>query len=200
MVFSRMNGSWPSAPVTEWDFSRYAAGVKDRLLHFLPPYENGFVMITPPQRGVYASKNPVRGKLTDHLHPLYKNITKEYITDGKHYYSADGKKTYAADEYYKTIEADIKASATKLPLTVSGEVAWVVAQTAPKHLRLTIIENGYINPNAQTATVSFHTVKPVKMTDLLSGEQFDTSAPSSVKVDILCGMFRFIDIELKEAL
>jgi len=200
MVFSRMNGTWPSAPVTEWDFSRYASGVKDRLLHFLPPYENGIVMITPPQQGVFADKDATRGKLTDHLHPMYKNIMKEYFTDGKHYYSADGKQTYAADEYYRTIEADIKNAARKLPLTVSGDVAWVVAQTSPKHLRLTLIDGGYINPLARTATVSFHTVKPAKMVDLLNGESFDTANPSSVKIDIPCGMFRFIDIELKEPL
>ena len=157
-------------------------------------------MITPPQQGVFADKDATRGKLTDHLHPMYKNIMKEYFTDGKHYYSADGKQTYAADEYYRTIEADIKNAARKLPLTVSGDVAWVVAQTSPKHLRLTLIDGGYINPLARTATVSFHTVKPAKMVDLLNGESFDTANPSSVKIDIPCGMFRFIDIELKEPL
>jgi lambda-carrageenase len=85
-----------------------------------------------------------------------------------------------------------------LPLTVSGDVAWVATQTSPTHLRLTLIDSGYINPKSRTAKVRFHTVEPVKMVDLLSGDNFDLSTPSSTEVDIPCGLFRFIDIELKE--
>ena len=71
LVFSRLNGTWPGAPLTPWDFSRYAAGVTERRLNFLPPYPNGLVLITPPQAGVFADTNAPRGKLADHLHPLY---------------------------------------------------------------------------------------------------------------------------------
>lgn len=200
MVFSRLNGSWKGAPVTEWDFSRYAANVKDRHLNFLPSYENGLVMIAPPQEGVFADKNAPRGAMVDHLHPLYKSIMKEYITDGRNYYSADGAQTFAANTYYKTVESEIKKGAEKLPLTVTGDVAWVAAQTSPTHLRLTLIDNGYINPSAKTATVTFHTVQPKRLVDLLDGQSFDASDPSSVKIDIPCGMFRFIDIELTKPL
>jgi len=196
-VFSRLNGTWPGAPVTEWDFSRYAAGVKERRLNYLPPYENGLVLITPVQNGAFAAKDPPRGAMSDYLHPLYKNIMKEYVTDGRHYYSADGKKEYAADEYYKTIEADIKKSAKLLPLTVSGDVAWVAAQASANHLRLTVIDSGYINPKARTAIVKFHTVKPLKMFDLLDKKSFNITDPYAVKIDIPCGMFRFIDIEIE---
>ncbi len=199
-VFSRLDGTWPGAPLTQWDFSRYAAGVNERRLNFLPPYENGLVLITPPQHGAFAAKDPPRGTLADHLHPLYKTILKEYSTDGRHYYSSDGTQAYAADDYYRTIEADIKRSARLLPLTVSGDVAWVAAQTAPTHLRLTLIDGGYINPKARTATVTFHTVDPASMVDLLDETRFDLTDPSSVKVHVPCGMFRFIDIELKEPL
>ena len=155
MVFSRLNGTWPGAPVTEWDFSRFAAGVKDRRLNFLPPYNNGLVLITPPQNGIYTDNDVPRGKLTEHLHPIYKNIMQEYLTDGRYYYSADGKRRYAADEYYKVIERDIQDRVKLLPLTVEGEVAWVVAQTSSNHLRLTLIDSGYINPKDRTTTVSF---------------------------------------------
>ena len=200
MVFGRLNGTWPGAPVTEWDFSRYAAGVKERRLNFLPPYEHGIVMIAPPQEGQFADPRAPRGRMADHLHPLYRDIMKEYLTDGRNYVSADGKQTFPAAEYYKTIGADIQAGATKLPLTVSGEVAWVCAQTSPTHLRLTLIDGGYINPSDKTATVTFHTVKPARMTDLLDGTVFEITNPSSVLVNVRCGLFRFIDIELKTPL
>lgn len=196
MVFSRMNGTWPGAPVTQWDFSRYAAGVKDRRLHFLPPYPNGLVLITPPQNGSLADKDAPRGALADHLHPLYRAILKEHLTDGKYYCSAEGGEKRRADQYYRTVEADIEAGAKKLPLTVSGDVAWVAAQTAPTHIRLTLVDSGYINPHARTANVAFHTVKPVKVTDVLDGKAFDLSDPSAVRVDVPLGLFRFIDVEL----
>lgn len=200
MVFSRLNGTWPGALVTKWDFSRYAASVNDRRLHFIPPYPNGLVLITPPQQGTFADKDAPRGALTDHLHPIYKNIMKEFITDGRNYISADGKKTFAADEYYRTVEAEIEKAAARLPLTVSGGGAWVAAQSSPTHLRLTLIDSGYINPKARIATVQFHTVKPIKIVDLLSDAVFSTSDPSSVKIDVPCGLFRFIDIELGQPL
>ncbi len=200
MVFGRLNGSWPGAPNTEWDYSRYAANVKERRLNYLPPFENGIVMMTPPQTGTFADPKAVRGKLEDHLHPIYKGRLKEYITDGRSYISSDGTVKNPPDTFYKTVEADIIKGAEILPLTVTGEVAWVCAQTAPNHLRLTLIDGGYINPSDKTATVKFRTAKPVKATDILSGETVDLSNPEKVEIEIPCGLFRFIDIELAEPL
>ncbi len=114
-------------------------------------------------------------------------------------FAADGKQRHAADEYYRVIEADIRDCVKLLPLTVSGDVAWVTAQSAPNHLRLTLIDSGYINPKARTVTVHCHTVKPVKMVDLLDQTRFNMDNPSEVKIDVPCGMFRFIDIEMKES-
>ncbi|MBT4823450.1 MAG: hypothetical protein HON70_47550, partial [Lentisphaerae bacterium] len=126
MVFGRLNGTWPGAPNTAWDFSRYAAGVGDRRLNYLPPYPHGVVMITPPQEDKFADASAPRGRLVDHLHPIYRDILKEYITDGRNYISANGKQAFAANsDYYGKIEDDIRAGAEELPLTVSGDVAWV---------------------------------------------------------------------------
>jgi len=200
MVFSRLNGSWPAAPLTEWDFSSYAANETERRLNFFPAYNNGMVLITPVQNGAWAKKNVPRGKMVDKLHPLYKNILKEYITDGRNYISADGKETFPAETYYKKIEADIEASATLLPMTVLGDIGWIVAQTDDLHLRLTLIDSGWINPSEKEITVTFHKAKPKKMTDLLNGEAFDLSDTKAVKVTIPCGAFRFINVELETPL
>lgn len=198
-VFSRLNGTWPGAPVNEWDFSRYAAGAKERRLNFIPTYENGLVLITPVQKGKFFTESK-RGQLADHLHPIYKNILKEYITDGRYYYSADGEKKYNADEYYKVIEEDIKKSASLLPLTVSGDVAWVVAQTDPKHLRLTLIDKGYVNPKDCMANVTFNSIKIKQIKDILSGEVISISDDSIANIEIPCGAFRFMDVELEDSL
>lgn len=199
-VFSRQNANWLGAQNTDWDFSSYAGGVKDRRQNYLPNYSNGLVMITPPQAGANADLAAPRGKLADRLHPLYKNILKEYYTDGRHYYSADGTQTLAADTYYTTIKSQIEQSANLIPLTVEGDVAWVVAQTSPTNLRLTILDGGYLNPKSRTATVSFHTVTPTNMSDILDGTSFDLSDKTAVKVEIPAGAFRFIDITLNAPL
>ncbi|TXF86675.1 T9SS type A sorting domain-containing protein [Neolewinella aurantiaca] len=196
LVFSRLNGSWPGAPVTEWDFSRYAANETERRLNFIPSYNNGLVLITPVQEGALAVNDVPRGKLIDKLHPLYRGIMQEFITDGRDYLSADGTVRYPAETYFSTVEKAIEDAAQELPLTVDGDVGWVVAQTAPNHLRLTIVDGGYLNPTAKKATVRFHTAIPVSMTDLLDGTTYDLSNPGAVEVNIPTGMFRFIDIEI----
>ena len=197
-AFSRLNGTWPGAPLLDWDFSKYAAGANERRLNFIPKYNNGMVLITPPQKGVFTDKEAVRKPLVENIHPWYKNIMKEYYSDGKNYYSADGKTTYAPNEYYKVIDEDIKKSASLIPVTVSGNVGWVVAQIGPKHLRLTIVENGYINPNKAVAKVKINAIKILKMTDILNGEEFKVDKNSKVEIEIPLGGFRFIDIELAE--
>jgi hypothetical protein len=200
-VFSRNNASWPAAKVTDWDFSRYAGNVKDRRQNFIAGYPNGMVLITPPQQGANADLTAPRGALKDHLHPLYKDILKEFYTDGHKYYSADGNQTYDANQYYTTVENQIKASAQLIPLTVSGDnVAWVVSQTSPTNLRLTIIDGGYLNPGQRKAKVKFQTVAPISMTDILDGTTFNLNNTAAVSVDIPCGGFRFIDIELTSPL
>jgi len=103
-------------------------------------------------------------------------------------------------ENYRTVEAAIENAAARLPLTVSGDIAWAAAQSSPTHLRLTLIDSGYINPKSRTATVRYHTVQPIKMVDLLSDTHWDISDPSSVRVDVPCGLFRFLDIELDQPL
>lgn len=199
MVFSRMNGTWPGAPVNEWDFSKYAAGVKDRRLHFLPNYSKGMVLITPPQSGVHADANAVRNKLDSYMHPMYKGIMNEYYTNGKDYFNANGSVKYNPTTYYKTIEDAISAGASKLPITVEGDVAWVVAQIDATHLRLTLIDNGYINPNDREATVKFNGISVVKLKDVLDSKEYSIDN-GVAKIDVPCGLFRFIDVELSNPL
>ncbi|WP_075601941.1 PQQ-binding-like beta-propeller repeat protein [Saccharicrinis aurantiacus] len=195
-VFSHLNGSWMGAPVTPWDFSSYASGAKDRRQNFIPQYHNGTVLITPVQNGPLADADAPRGKMADNLHPIYKDIMNEYITNGIDYLSETGSTLSSADTYYEVVKSEIEKGAEKLPLTISGDnVAWVVAQVGPKQLRLTLVDAGYINPNDRKIKVNFHTVTPVAMTDILNNETFSASS-GSVEVEVPCGWFRFIDIEL----
>lgn len=196
-VFSRLNGTWPGAATTEWDFSRYAAGATERRLNFIPKYPNGMVMIAPPQKG---ADKLARGLMREKLHPIYKDILTEVTTDGRDYISADGTERFAADEYYKVVEQKIKEGAAKLPLTVTGDVGWIVSQTSPTNLRLTVIDSGYINPNARTARVKLQTISPTAMTDVLTGEEIAISEDGYAEISVPTGLFRFIDITLSKPL
>lgn len=195
MVVGHTSGAWPGAPVSEWDFSQYASGANERRLEFLPPYPQGMVLTTPP-----SDENSLRGKLSDHLHPIYKNITREFFSDGKKYYS-DAKKTqsYSADTYLETINDSIQKGAEKLPLTVKGRVAWVTSQTAPLHLHLTLVDGGYLNPDDRIVTINFHTAKVKSMTNLLTKEIIEVDG-NQATVNVPCGLFAFFDIELEEEL
>ncbi len=198
-VFSHLNGSWMGGALTPWDYSTYASGVVDRRQNPIANYPNGLVLITPVQDGPLASKESTKGKLTDRMHPMYRDIMKEYITDGVDYISADGKKRMKADSYYTQIAKDIEEGAKKLPINVKSkegkQLGWVVAQMSPNHLRLTLVDGGWLNPNDQTAVVTFNTIKPVKVTDVLSNETIATKG-NTVQIEVPCGMFRFIDIEI----
>ncbi|MFC3120791.1 hypothetical protein [Agaribacter flavus] len=194
MVFSRLNGSWPGSPTTTWDFSTYAAGVSERRLNFLPPYPNGLVLITPPQTGAFAQKSTFRLELTDLMHPMYQKGLKEYYTDGRHYYSADGTQTFAATTYANTIKDEIENAASLLPINVSGNVAWVAAQSGPQNIRLTLIDSGFINPSDKQAIVHFNTISPAEVSDLLSKETYSVNQAMPLTIDIKAGMFRFLDI------
>ncbi len=199
MVFSHMSGTWLGASLTPWDFSTYASGVKDRRQNFVPSYPYGMVLITPVQEGVMADAGAPRGKLIDKLHPIYRNIMKEYITNGSEYLSKDGKERYAADKYYTQVAQDIEDGANKLPIVVRStggtQIGWVVAQVSSTHLRVTLVDGGSLNPNDGEVEIIFNGVTPKSITDILENSSY--SARSGVKIDIPCGMFRFLDIELE---
>ncbi|MFR9595880.1 MAG: hypothetical protein SNG59_07950, partial [Rikenellaceae bacterium] len=193
-IMGRLNGSWPAAPTTQWDFSRYAAGAKERRLNFISSFNNGHVLITPP-----SDPTAPRGSLEEHLHPIYKGKTQEFFTDGRYYYNADKSERYSPEEYYTIVEQAIIEGAKILPLTVKGEVGWVAAQSAPKHLRLTVIDGGYINPSTKQATIIFGTAKVKSVTNLLTGESLKIDS-NECRITIPCGLFLFLDVELSEEL
>lgn len=200
-VFNRLSGTWPGAKNVDWDYSLYAAGTKDRRLDFIPKFPQGVVLITPVQQGVFKDRGTVRGALTDHMHPIYQGNMKEFITDGKNYITPNGQTVVAANRNrVDQIKNQLRLKSGLLPMTVSGGTAWVVAQSAPKHLRLTLVDSGYLNPEDRIAQVKFNSVTPVAITDLLSGESFVVNSDNITEIPVSAGSFRFIDVEISEAI
>lgn len=83
---------------------------------------------------------------------------------------------------------------------MSGNVAWVAAVSSPKHIRLTLLDSGYVNPGDKTATITFNTVTPVAIADVLAKTNIAVENKKTARVHIPCDLFRFIDVELKEKL
>lgn len=112
--------------------------------------------------------------------------------------SADGKERYRADEFYKQVKKDIEEGAKKLPVLVKGEkTGWVVAQVTPTHLRLTLVDGGYLSPMDRKVKVSLNNLSVKKVIDILDGTSYDINN-DSFDVTVPCGMFKFIDIELQK--
>jgi len=128
MVFSRVNGTWMAARPTPWDYSTIAFGAKERRQAFIPTFDKGMVLITPVQNGIHAAPSDHRRKLVEYLHPLYRDIIGEFVTNGRDYLDSNSNRTYPANgDTYREIAAEIRERSKLLPLTVSGDVAWVDA-------------------------------------------------------------------------
>ncbi|MEM9894751.1 MAG: hypothetical protein AAF789_00150 [Bacteroidota bacterium] len=195
MIVGQKNGPWPGAPVNEWDFSHFASGANERRLEFIPPYPHGMVLTTPPD-----DPSSPRGVITDHLHPIYDDIVEEVFWDGRNYYSDINKSNpKGAVEYGSEIANRIKSAAEKLPLSVEGRVGWVAAHSAPNHIRLSLIDGGYVNPDKRNVKVTFNTVNVKKIINLINGESIPVvNKEAMVKVPV--GLFTFLDIELEQDL
>lgn len=124
---------------------------------------------------------------------------KEYYTDGKYYYATSNKvgPIEPDSDFYKTIESDIQNNTNLLPLTVSGGVAWTVAQTDKRHLRLTLIDAGYINPKGGIATVKINSdiINVSNVKNILNTSE-SYSGTNEIKIEIPVGGFKFFDITL----
>ncbi|MGB0371405.1 MAG: hypothetical protein ACPGN3_08640 [Opitutales bacterium] len=198
MVIGRMEGAWKGGMNTEWDFSHFATGVPDRRLNFIPPFPHGMVLMTPVENGVYASDAAYRTRLLENLHPIYRDILQEFVIDGRNYLSSDGSATYAANSsyFYDTVKPAVENGGSALPVTLSGDpVGWVCAQSAPRHLRLTLVDSGYLNPQERAVTIHFNTVTPVRVVDVLSGESFPI-VDGTCALTVPLGMFRLLEIEI----
>ena len=96
------------------------------------------------------------------------------------------------------VKKDIEEGAKKLPVLVKGEkTGWVVAQVSPTHLRLTLVDGGYLAPMDRKVKVMLNNLSVKKVCDILDGISYNIT-DNSFDVTVPCGMFRFIDIELQK--
>ena len=70
---------------------------------------------------------------------------KKQATDGQFFYDAQGAKRTAKD-YRPVMVKELEAAAARLPVRVQGDVSWTVVRLDPAHVRVLLIDPGYLDP------------------------------------------------------
>lgn len=179
-VFDRLDCYWGGALIPNHDFEKYAMNAKRRMTNFLP--QSPFGNLTT------ISANNDLNKL-----PCFRRMLK---TDGRYWYDENGRKHLASD-YKQVVLDELEMAAKKLPLRVTGDVAWVAVRISPKYIRLVLIDPGYLDPDDRHAEVLFQNLNVKAARDILSGVSIPTDG-NKMNIDVPMGILRIIDLELKK--
>jgi len=175
LVFDRLDCYWAGAPTLPHDFSRYGLGVRWRGADFLPEMPYGLVAMVPDD----ASLNrPFRRKIT---------------TDGRWFYDVAGNR-HGPAEYRPVVEAQLEDGAVALPVRVEGRVHWTVVRLDPSHIRVTLIDPGYFEPDEREAEILLQHIRGRRASDVLTGEALAIRR-GHIQVRVPAGSVRIIDIE-----
>jgi lambda-carrageenase len=179
MVFDRMDCYWGGAPTDPSDFSNYAMGSKNRMLNFLPTNPYGLIASVPEETELSGS-----GRFREML-----------ITDGEFFYDEQGRPV-TAREYKETALEALHESAARLPIRVEGDVAWTVSRIAPSHVRVTLIDSGYLSPADRDARIVLQHVQGTACRDILSGQSIPI-IDGTISLTIPAGILRIVDIAVE---
>jgi hypothetical protein len=176
LVFDRLDCYWGGAPVKADDFSSYGYGVRRRMLNFLPRMPYGVVPIVPDD--------------TDQK--WYPRLKEKISTDGRWFYENDRK--IAPADYKATALAQLERAAARLPVRVTGEVAWSVVRLDPRHVRITLVDGGYVTPADRPVDVLLQHLDATRCTDILSGRSLPLR-DGHVQLTVPAGIFSILDVE-----
>ncbi|TWT80216.1 Lambda-carrageenase precursor [Planctomycetes bacterium CA13] len=172
-VFSVGQVNWCGASVPEHDFSK-TLGVDYRWLNFVPELPYGMVPVAPVE---YAST------LEDAGIPYT-------VSDGRVGY-VDGKPV-PAKQFGSTLSSTVKAGASTMPVLVSG-ASWSAIRLDDLHIRVVLVDPGYIDPSERDVTIRFQGNRPVKAIDILSKESLPFEG-KVVNLTVPAGSVRFVDL------
>lgn len=173
-VFSLAQVEWAGTDLPDYDFSRQVLGVDNRWLNFMPQLPYGMVPIVP---GDY------KDQLMEEDVPFSVSTGKKGFLNGKLVPAAD----FAAE--LKKIASE---GVDRLPVVVEG-ASWCAIRLDETHIRVILIDPGYVESRDRVATLRFQGKMPETATDILRNEHLDTSR-DQLKLWIPAGSMRFIDI------
>jgi hypothetical protein len=179
MVFDRLDWYWGGAPLQPHDFSNYAFGVERRMFNCLPLTPYGMITIVP-----------------DSILP---GLTNRYVqkisTDGRFFYDSKGNK-FEPEAYREVVETALKDASSKLPVKVQGEAHWSAAWIDENHLRITLIDPGYLDPDDRKVEIMLQQDDWTECRDILGNELLLING-QSISVDIPMGSLRILDLSKK---
>ncbi|VGO17782.1 Lambda-carrageenase [Pontiella desulfatans] len=173
-VLSVAQVAWCGASLPDHDYSKQALGVAYRWLNFLPEMPNGLVPIVPVE---YAPK------LIERKTPFTVSDTKVGFVDGE---------KVSAKAFGPLIGNAAREGAAKMPVVVKG-ASWSAIRLDAKHIRVVLIDPGYIDPQERAATIHFNGKAPASALDILSGENLSVDG-ASTQLTVPAGSMRFIDL------
>jgi lambda-carrageenase len=177
LVFERMDSFWAGAPIPEHCFSNYGFGCRSRSLNFLPTLPYGLVTMIPDNTDLSR-------------YPMFKN---KITTNGEFWFDAEGKQ-HDAVEYKPVVEQALKEAAAQLPVRVEGDAAWSAVRVSPRHIRVLLLDSGYIDPADRDASIIPQTIKAIGCRDILSGEKIHLK-DGKFSLRVPMGSLRICDIE-----
>jgi hypothetical protein len=176
LVFDRLDTYWAGAPLPAHDFSRYALGIGRRLTNFLPVAPHGLVTIIPDDTDLAG-------------HPRFK---RKFSTNGQSFFDAQGKK-HGAVAHAPVVAQAIQEAAKDLPVRVQGEVHWSVTRLDTNHVRVVLIDPGYVDPADRDAQIVLQHLAGQTCKDILSGETLPI-VDMRIRVKVPAGILRVLDI------
>jgi len=176
MVFDRMDCYWGGAPTGASDFSNYAMGSRNRMLNFLPTNPYGLIASVPADTDLNTS-------------PFFRSML---VTDGEVFYD-EQENAVSADAYKETALEALRASAARLRVRVLGEVAWSVVRLDPTHVRITLIDPGYVSPADREARIVLQHLQGIVCRDVLSGQTLPL-ARNTATLTVPAGALRIVDV------
>lgn len=175
-VFDRLDCFWGGALLAEHDFENYALHAKRRMTNFISRSPYGNLTMIPAD--------------TD-LAP-FPQFRRKLLTDGRYWYDDAGKRHTAA-EYKPVVLQALEEAAARLLIRVTGDVAWVALRLDASHIRVVLIDPGYLDPAQRQAVIRFQHVAPVQVRDILSGDTLPLKT-NGVAVTVPMGTVRIIDV------
>jgi lambda-carrageenase len=178
MVFGHLNPYWSCSSLDSFDYSFFAFNVRLRMTNFIPETPYGMTVIIP-------AETKTGGR-----------FRKIIATDGEYFFDEQGKQ-YTASEYKPVIQSALAEGAQRLPVLVRGKVHWSVVKLDEKHLRITLIDPGYLDPARRDAEIVLQNVSGISCTDILSKESLPIKE-GKIALTVPAGVFRIVDVEISE--
>ncbi len=173
-VFSVAQMHWAGANIPEYDYSKIALGVDYRWLNYMPEMPHGMVPIAP-----YEYKDE-----------LLKNKTPFSMSNGSKAYSNE--KIISAKDYASEFNNIVNQGEAQLPIVVKG-ASWSAIRLDESHVRVIIVDPGYIEPKDRNVTITFNNNLPKSAIDILSKKEVKIKE-NTIKTKVLAGSLKFIDL------